>query len=144
MRSQSSAPTLVAFSLNTRILDWKHHHHMMDDKMYLFQQSLSCPNCDQTLTSTFHQCQDSDHMCDNFCQHTSDQITQELITIFTFDPFMGPHNEKCDWQKEKGKNVHLRLIEFVSSDEDKERERKYLNRKYCFCYDGKRLFDFKL
>ena len=107
-------------------------------------QSISCPNCDQTLTSTFHQCQDSDHMCDNFCQHTSDQITQELITTFTFDPFMGPHNEKCDWQKEKGKNVHLRLIERYSSVEDKERERKYLNRKYCFCYDDKRLFDFKL
>ena len=107
-------------------------------------QSLRCPNCDQTLTSTFHQCQDSDHMCDRFCQHTSDQITQELITTFTFDPFMGPHNEKCDREREKGKNDHLRLIEFFSSDEDKDLVRKYLNRKYCFCYDDKRLFDFKL
>ena len=107
-------------------------------------QSISCPNCDQTLTSTSHQCQDSDHRCDGFSQHTSDRITQEPITIYTFDPYMGPHNEKCDREGEKGKNDYLRLIEIFSSDEKKDYVRKYLNRKYCFCYDNKRLFDFKL
>ena len=47
-----------------------------------------CPNCDQTLTSTFHQCQDSDHTCD--------QITQEPTTKLKTYTKMGPHTEKCE------------------------------------------------
>ena len=51
-----------------------------------------CHNCDQTLTSTFHQCQDSDHTCD--------QVTQEPTTKLKTYTKMGTHTEKC---KKNGK-----------------------------------------
>ena len=105
-------------------------------------QSIRCPNCDQTLTSTFHQCQDSDHKCDSLCVHTSDRITQELITIFTFDPFMGPHNKKCNREREKWKKLCQRIMESPNStDESRDRQRKHLTKKLCFCYN-KRIYDF--
>ena len=56
-----------------------------------------CPNCDQTLTSTFHQCQDSDHTCD--------QITQEPTTKLKTYTKMGPHTEKCENKRKEWENV---------------------------------------
>ena len=100
-------------------------------------QSISCPNCDQTLTSTSHQCQDSDHRCDGFFQHTSDQITQELITIYTFDPFMGPHNEKCDEAREKWNHLlRLQMRDtgyWINTTWYKTLKQKAKNKKLCFC-----------
>mgnify|MGYP003327273198 FL=1 len=51
-------------------------------------------------------------------------ITQDLIEDLTFDPFMGPHNEKCENAREKWTNGILNQIECSTSDEDKEKERK--------------------
>ena len=60
-------------------------------------QSISCPDCDQTLISNFHRCQDLE-------QIKSDQITEDLINIFSFNPFMGPHREKCEMEREGWKD----------------------------------------
>ena len=68
-------------------------------------------------------------------------ITQDLIEDLTFDPFMGPHNEKCENAREKWTNRFLNQIESSTSDEDNEIERKYLSKKLCFCYD-QRIYDF--
>ena len=97
-------------------------------------QSIICPNCDETLTSTFHQCQDSD-------QIKSDQITQELTTYLTFNPFMGPHNKKCEKEREKWKDDCLRDIESAIDDEYRDHYKKNLKAKLCFCYNT-RIFDF--
>ena len=136
-------------------------------------QFICCPNCDQTLTSTFHQCHampyanpicdsmvilgDDLHMdqcsicphceqtlepdisgyflCDSLCVRMSYLLTLANIEDQTFDPFMGPHNEKCEKAREKWKNDCLESLECATSDEDKERKRKYLSKKLCFCYD---------
>ena len=51
-----------------------------------------------------------------------DRITQELKTIYTFDPFMGPHNKKCDKAREKWKNACLQDSELASSEEIPEQK----------------------
>ena len=51
-----------------------------------------------------------------------DRITQELKTIYTFDPFMGAHNKKCDKAIEKWKKVCLRDFELASSEEIPEQK----------------------
>ena len=81
-------------------------------------QSISCPNCDQTLTSTSHQCKDPD-------QIKSDRITQELINTLSFNPFMGPHNEKCLKERKRWKDS-CRLYKL---------QEKILRAKICFCYE---------
>ena len=101
-------------------------------------QSISCPNCDQTLTSTSHQCQDSDHKCDGFSQHTSDRITQEPITIYTFDPYMGPHNEICDEAREKWNHflrLQMRDTEYwINTNWYKTLKQRAKKKKLCFCW----------
>ena len=72
-------------------------------------QSLSCPNCDQTLTDTWYlndrYCTTPNfHLCQDSHQIKSDQITQELTTTLTFNPFMGPHNEKCEMERKEWKD----------------------------------------
>ena len=138
-----------------------------DSKM---DQCIYCPNCDKTLTSTFHQCHDVDHICDSMvilgdelymdqdsiCPHCEQTLrpdrhgnfncdslcermtyleTQDIIEELTFDPFMGPHNEKCEKFREGWKAIWLEDIECATSDEDKVRRKKYLSKKLCFCYD---------
>ena len=99
-------------------------------------QSISCPNCDQTLTSTSHQCQDPD-------QIESDQITQELINTLSFNPFMGPHKEKCEMEREGWKDNCLECIESPLYDDDEKDYWKYmLSKKLCCCIGKYRLTDF--
>ena len=99
-------------------------------------QSISCPDCDQTLTSNFHRCQDLE-------QIKSDQITKDLINIFSFNPFMGPHKEKCEMEREGWKDRSLECIESPLYDDDEKDYWKYmLSKKLCFCIGKYRLFDF--
>ena len=90
-----------------------------------------CPYCDQTLTPN----KSGNYCCDDLCVRTSYLITRDRIEDLTFDPFMGPHNKKCEEAREKWKNNCLEQIECTSlSDEYRERQRKLLNKKLCFCY----------
>ena len=56
---------------------------------------------------------------------------------------MGLHNKICEKAREKLYIKILETIEFTTSDEirEREREKKYLSKKLCFCYD-KRIYDF--
>ena len=91
-------------------------------------QSISCPNCDQTLTSTSHQCQDPD-------QIESDQITQELINTLSFNPFMGPHNERCEMERKRWKDECRKEIRCARKKLSKDHFKKLLSAKLCFCYE---------
>ena len=63
----------------------------------MYQCSL-CTNCDQTFTSIFHQCYDSDH--------TSDQISPDIQTnIDRCNPIMGHNGEKENWKKERKREI---------------------------------------
>ena len=91
-------------------------------------QSISCPNCDQTLTSTSHQCQDPD-------QIESDQITQELINTLSFNPFMGPHYEKCEMERKKWKDECYKEMIWARTKPSKDNFKQLLSAKLCFCYE---------
>ena len=87
-----------------------------------------CPNCDQTLTSTFHQCQDSDH--------TSDQITQEPTTNLKTYTKMGRHTEKCEKNRKEWKERMRRIShQYNKGSEWLEEELKSLD-NYCSILDN--------
>ena len=87
-----------------------------------------CPNCDQTITSTFHQCQDSDH--------TSDQITQEPTTNLKTYTKMGRHTEKCEKNRKEWKERMRRIShQYNKGSEWLEEELKSLD-NYCSILDN--------
>ena len=110
---------------------------ILGDELYMDQSSI-CPHCEQTLRPNIRH---GYFNCDSLCVRMSYLITQDLIEDLTFDPFMGPHNEKCENAREKRTNGILNQIECSTSDDDNEIERKYLSKKLCFCYD-QRIYDF--
>ena len=65
---------------------------ILGDELYMDQSSI-CPHCEQTLRPNIRH---GYFNCDSLCVRMSYLITQDLIEDLAFDPFMGPHNEKCD------------------------------------------------
>ena len=65
---------------------------ILGDELYMDQSSI-CPHCEQTLRPNIRH---GYFNCDSLCVRMSYLITQDLIEDLTFDPFMGPHNEKCE------------------------------------------------
>ena len=107
---------------------------ILGDELYMDQDSI-CPHCEQTLRPDRH----GNFNCDSLCERMTYLETQDIIEELTFDPFMGPHNEKCEKFREGWKAIWLEDIECATSDEDKVRRRKYL--RLCFFYDLQ-IYDF--
>ena len=108
---------------------------ILGDDLYTDQCSI-CPYCEQTLKPNRLGYFD----CDDFCVRMSYLITQDFTLELTFDPFMGPHNKKCEKEREKRKD-RLESFECSTSDEDKETWRKYSSKKLCFCQNNRRIYD---
>ena len=99
-------------------------------------QSLNCPFCDQTLTSTFHQCHGAE-------QEPTPSHGGE--TILTLKPFMGPHNKQCVKDRKTQKMDALRSIDSTStSDEQRHFNKTLLSKELfmCSCSDEQTLLDF--
>ena len=87
-------------------------------------QSINCPFCDQTLTSTFHQC------------HAEQEPTPSHggENILTLKPFMGPHNKQCVKDRKTWKMDALRCIESTStSDEHRTVIKTLLSKELVMC-----------
>ena len=99
-------------------------------------QSINCPFCDQTLTSTFHQCHGAE-------QEPTPSHGGE--TILTLKPFMGPHNKQCVKDRKTWEMDALRCIESTStSDEHRTVIKTLLSKELfmCSCSDEQTLLDF--
>ena len=99
-------------------------------------QSINCPFCDQTLTSTFHQCHGAE-------QEPTPSHGGE--TILTLKPFMGPHNKQCVKDRKTQKMDALRSIDSTStSDEQRHFNKTLLSKELfmCSCSDEQTLLDF--
>ena len=72
-------------------------------------QSLRCPNCDQTLTSTFHQCHGAEQ------EPTPSHGGENILTL---KPFMGPHNKQCVKDRKTWKMDALRCIDSTSTSDE--------------------------
>ena len=64
-------------------------------------QSINCPFCDQTLTSTFHQCHEAEQ------EPTPSHGGENILTL---KPFMGPHNKQCVKDRKTWEMDALRCI----------------------------------
>ena len=64
-------------------------------------QSINCPFCDQTLTSTFHQCHGAEQ------EPTPSHGGENILTL---KPFMGPHNKQCVKDRKTWEMDALRCI----------------------------------
>ena len=109
---------------------------ILGDELYMDQCSIS-PHCEQTLRPDRH----GYFNCDSLCVRMSYLVTQGRIADLTFDPFIGPHDEKCERFREGWKAYWLEELECATSDEDKVSRRKYLSKKLCFFYDLQ-IYDF--
>ena len=84
-------------------------------------QSINCPFCDQTLTSTFHQCHGAE-------QEPTPSHGGE--TILTLKPFMGPHNKQCVKDRKTQKMDALRSIDSTSTSDEQRHFNKTLLSKF--------------
>ena len=99
-------------------------------------QSINCPFCDQTLTSTFHQCHGAEQ------EPTPSHGGENILTL---KPFMGPHNKQCLKDRKTQKMDALRSIDSTStSDEQRHFNKTLLSKELfmCSCSDEQTLLDF--
>ena len=99
-------------------------------------QSLNCPFCDQTLTSTFHQCHGAEQ------EPTPSHGGENILTL---KPFMGPHNKQCVKDRKTQKMDALRSIDSTSTSDEQRTVIKILLSKelfMCSCSDEQTLLDF--
>ena len=99
-------------------------------------QSINCPFCDQTLTSTFHQCHGAEQ------EPTPSHGGENILTL---KPFMGPHNKQCVKDRKTQKMDALRSIDSTStSDEQRTVIKTFLSKELfmCSCSDEQTLLDF--
>ena len=99
-------------------------------------QSINCPFCDQTLTSTFHQCHGAEQ------EPTPSHGGENILTL---KPFMGPHNKQCLKDRKTQKMDALRSIDSTStSDEQRHFNKTLLSKELfmCSCSDEQTLHDF--
>ena len=99
-------------------------------------QSINCPFCDQTLTSTFHQCHGAEQ------EPTPSHGGENILTL---KPFMGPHNKQCVKDRKTQKMDALRSIDSTStSDEHRTVIKTLLSKELfmCSCSDEQTLLDF--
>ena len=98
-------------------------------------QSINCPFCDQTLTSTFHQCHGAEQ------EPTPSHGGENILTL---KPFMGPHNKQCVKDRKTWEMDALRCIESTStSDEHRTVIKTLLSKELfiCSCSYEQTLFD---
>ena len=96
-------------------------------------QSINCPFCDQTLTSTFHQCHEQ--------EPTPSHGGENILTL---KPFMGPHNKQCVKDQKTWKMDALRCIESTSTSDERRTVIKTLLSKelvMCSCSYEQTLLD---
>ena len=99
-------------------------------------QSINCPFCDQTLTSTFHQCHGAEQ------EPTPSHGGENILTL---KPFMGPHNKQCVKDRKTQKMDALRSIDSTSTSDEQRTVIKILLSKelfMCSCSDEQTLLDF--
>ena len=98
-------------------------------------QSINCPFCDQTLTSTFHQCHGAEQ------EPTPSHGGENILTL---KPFMGPHNKQCVKDRKTWKMDALRCIESTSTSDERRTVIKTLLSKelvMCSCSYEQTLLD---
>ena len=98
-------------------------------------QSINCPFCDQTLTSTFHQCHEAEQ------EPTPSHGGENILTL---KPFMGPHNKQCVKDRKTWKMDALRCIESTSTSDERRTVIKTLLSKelvMCSCSYEQTLLD---
>ena len=98
-------------------------------------QSINCPFCDQTLTSTFHQCHGAEQ------EPTPSHGGENILTL---KPFIGPHNKQCVKNRKTWKMDALRCIESTSTSDERRTVIKTLLSKelvMCSCSYEQTLLD---